>query len=59
MAMILTFEELKEKLKTEDECTLLDTLQIYSDEIVERLEDKIEEKYDQLVEEYNEEEEIE
>lgn len=54
--MILTFEELKERLKTEDECYLLDILQIYSDEIVERFEDKIEEKYDQLVEEYTEEE---
>lgn len=54
--MILTFNELKEKLKTEDECYLLDILQIYSDEIVERFEDKIEEKYDQLVEEYTEEE---
>lgn len=55
-AMILTFEELKEKLKTVDEVTLLERLQIYSDEIVERFEDRIEEKYDELVEDYNEEE---
>lgn len=54
--MSITLCELKEKLKTVDEVTLLERLQIYSDEIVERFEDRIEEKYDELVEDYNEEE---
>lgn len=53
--MILTFEELKEKLKDVDEVTLLEKLQIYSDEIVERFEDRIEDMYDELINEYNEE----
>ena len=48
MAQELTLEELKEKLKSLDEVTLLEILEIYSDEIVEAFEDKIEEEQDKL-----------
>ncbi len=46
--MSFTFEEIKEKLKEIDEISLLEKLEIYSDDIVERFEDKIEEKWEQL-----------
>lgn len=44
----LTLEELKEKLKGLDEITLLELLGIYSDELVEAFEDRIEEEQDKL-----------
>lgn len=47
--MSTTFQELKEKLKDIDEVSLLEKLEIYSDDIVERFEDKIEEKYEVLI----------
>lgn len=50
--MPLTLNELKEKLTDVDEVTLVEKLEIYSDDIVERFTDKIEEKFDQLVEEF-------
>lgn len=50
--MSLTLEELKEKMKDIDEISLVEKLQIYSDDIVERFEDKIEEKWEQLVIEF-------
>ena len=46
--MNLTFEELKEKLQRVDEVTLLELLDIHSDDIIERFEDYIEEKQEQL-----------
>jgi hypothetical protein len=49
--MNLTFEELKEKLKQVDEVTLLELLEIHSDELVERFEDYIEDKQEQLLKE--------
>ena len=49
--MNLTFEELKEKLKQVDEVTLLELLNIQSDDIVERFEDYIEDKQEQLTKE--------
>lgn len=49
--MNLTFEELKEKLKSVDEVTLLELLEIRSDDIVERFEDYIEEQQDKLMRE--------
>lgn len=52
-----TLEELKEHLVSVDEITLLEMFQISSEDIVERFEDKIEEKYDALIEEYGNEEE--
>lgn len=51
--MSLTFEEVKDKLKEIDEITLLEKLEIYSDDIVERFEDKIEERLEQLEEEFS------
>ena len=47
-----TFSELKEHLLSVDEITLLEMFDISSEDIVERFEDKIEEKYEQLLEDY-------
>jgi hypothetical protein len=49
--MNITFEELKEKLQRVDEVTLLELLEIRSDDIVERFEDYIEEQQDKLMRE--------
>lgn len=49
--MNLTFEELKEKLQSVDEVTLLELLEIRSDDIVDRFEDFIEEQQDKLMRE--------
>lgn len=49
--MSLTFEELKEKLSMLDEITLLEILNIHSDEIVERFEDYVEDNQDKLMKE--------
>jgi hypothetical protein len=51
MRMNLTFEELKEKLQRVDEVTLLELLEIRSDDIVDRFEDYIEEQQDKLMRE--------
>jgi hypothetical protein len=51
MMMNLTFEELKEKLQQVDEVTLLELLDIHSDDIIERFEDYIEDKQEQLTKE--------
>jgi hypothetical protein len=51
MLMNLTFEELKEKLQRVDEVTLLELLDIRSEDIVERFEDYIEEQQDRLTRE--------
>lgn len=51
MSMNITFEELKEKLQSVDEVTLLELLEIRSDDIVERFEDYIEEQQDKLMRE--------
>jgi hypothetical protein len=50
-AMNLTFDELKEKLQRVDEVTLLELLEIRSDDIIERFEDFIEEQQDKLMRE--------
>ncbi len=49
--MTTTFVELSEKLKRFDEVYLLEILGITSDEIVERFQDTIDERYDQLLKE--------
>lgn len=49
--MNLTFEELKEKLQRVDEVTLLELLDIRSDDIIERFEDYIEDRQEQLTKE--------
>lgn len=51
MSMNITFEELKEKLQSVDEVTLLELLEIRSEDIVERFEDYIEEQQDKLMRE--------
>ena len=48
--MAVTLEELKEKLKARvDAITLLEILEISSEELVDRFEDFIENKFDKLV----------
>ena len=51
-----TIEELKEKMAQLDELTILELLDISSEELVEFLHDQIEYKYDQLLEYFNEDE---
>lgn len=51
---MLTFTELKERLKTYDEITLLEILNISSEDIVDRFEDFIDEKYSKLSKEEEE-----
>lgn len=45
---MITTEELKEKLKQLDEVTLLETLELTSEDIVERCNDLIEQQYETL-----------
>lgn len=54
--MSLTLEEVKEKLKKLDETSLLEVLNITSDQIVERFEDLIEDREDYFVKDLEEEE---
>jgi hypothetical protein len=49
-----TIEEIKEKLSQCDELTILELLDITSEELVEFLSDQIEYKYDQLIEYFDE-----
>lgn len=44
-----TLDELKEQLKERDQLDLIEELDITSEEIVERFDDKIEDKYESLV----------
>ena len=53
MFQMLTVTELAEKLKREEECSLLELLDITSEDIVEKFNDKVEEKYDSLAEEFD------
>ena len=53
--MTITLVELKEKLKQLDEVLLCETLDISSEELVEQFTDLIEEKYDELISEFQEE----
>jgi len=46
--MELTLEELKERLADLDEVTLMEILDIHSDELVEAFEDRIEEEQNKL-----------
>lgn len=57
--MTITFKELTDHLKSLDEITLLEKLEISSEEIVDRFEDRIEEKQNQLIDEDYEEEQEE
>jgi hypothetical protein len=57
--MPITLEELKEKMKRWDELDILDTLDITSEELVKVFSDEIEDKYDQLTEQEEEDNEDE
>lgn len=46
--MALTLHDIKEKLKQLDEITLMETLEISSEDLVNRFVDRIEEKQDTL-----------
>lgn len=48
--MTLLFHELKEKLISLDELTLLELLEISSEELVNAFEDKIDQNYEKLLE---------
>ena len=50
--MTTTFEELNSKLKSLDEVTILEVLDISSEDIVDRFQDIIEERYDYLIDEF-------
>jgi len=50
--MTLTFNDLKDRLKSLDEVTLLELLDLKSDDIVDRFEDLIEDKQEQLEKEF-------
>jgi hypothetical protein len=49
----LTLEELKERLSNFDEITLLEILDIHSDELIEAFEDRIEDNIDKLKRMFN------
>jgi len=53
--MTIPYNELLERLKQEDEVSLVEMLEIYPEDIVDRFPDKIEAKLDKLREEYEEE----
>lgn len=53
--MSLTLHELCEKLKQLDEISVLELLNISSEELIERFQDEIEERYDNLTEQFEDE----
>ena len=53
--MAITTHDLANRLKAIDEVSLLEILEISSEDLVDRFEDRIELKYDQLVDEFEEE----
>jgi|GEM_PF-2373647 len=54
--MPLTITEIYEKLKKLDEITLLEVLDITSEDLVERFQDFIEDKYEDFQEDFDEDE---
>jgi hypothetical protein len=50
----MTLTELQEKLTEVDEITLMELLNVSSEDLVERFVDVIEDKFDTLVQEYGE-----
>ena len=54
--MAITFTELLERLKKVDEISLLEILDISSEDLVDRFPDLIESKYDEIVQEFPEDE---
>lgn len=55
--MATTFHDLKEKLKQLDEITLMEELDVSSEDLVERFEDHIELKFDRLCRIFDDDEE--
>ena len=55
--MSLTFEDVRDRLKNLDEITLLEVLDVSSEDIVERFADRIEDRLLDLEEELSEQEE--
>lgn len=55
----MLFTEICARLKQLDEITLLEVLEINSEELVERFQDKIEDRIDELVEDFEEDTETE
>ena len=51
---MITFEELKKRLMQIDEISLMELLEINSEELVNRFADKIEENQDYLIGEFDE-----
>ena len=45
----MTFEELCEKLSMEEECFLLELLEVSSEELIEHFKDKIEERREEIL----------
>lgn len=54
---MLTLRDVMDRLKQQPELDVLDVLEITSEDIVERFEDKVELKYNQLLSELEDEEE--
>lgn len=54
--MALTLEELKSRLALLDEVTIMEALDIKADDLVEKFDDKIAEKYEELSAELDEDE---
>ena len=52
---MLTLPEILEKMKDIDEVTLLEVLEISSEEIVDRFSDRIEEQYEKFNDDFDEE----
>jgi hypothetical protein len=52
--LVITLQELKEKLAQLDEVTLLETLEVTSEDLVNRFADYIETNYDYLSGEFDE-----
>ena len=55
--MSFTFHELKERLKQIDEVSLMEVLGLTSEDLIERFSDIIENKYEELVKEFEDENE--
>lgn len=53
--MSLTLHELCEKLKQLDEISVLELLNISTEELIEKFQDEIEERYDNLIEQFEDE----
>jgi len=51
---VITLDELKEKMMRLDEVTLMETLELTSSDLVNRFSDIIENKYEELIGEFDE-----